>query len=331
MSEAPHTPPPPAPPAVPAVRTAEEIKRDPLVLVAVSRDWDAIAGAKEFAGEITLVVRREKIVDVCRSFKQEGFNYLVDLSGVDYSKYPGHAGPRFGVSYTLYSFSQNQRVRLRVFTDENAAIPSVTTVWKTANWHERETFDMFGIEFEGHPNLERILMWDGFNGHPLRKDFPVRGIDTGARIYPEVFPEGGGPMAGSTGKDVKDVNVYKGEWKRYGTWPAAEIAARAAAGGQPPAPELADVVAETAQPTAEAPWHDPEKPLPERMELAKAGDLKDKLFAAMAQTDCTACGWDCEGYAEAIAKGETNDLTLCVPGEEETESMLKQLMAAAGR
>jgi len=331
LTEAPQTPPPPAPPAAPAARTAEEIKRDPLVAAAVARSGDAIVDAKEFAGEITLLVQREKIADVCRAFKDECFKYLVDLSGVDYSNYPNYTGSRFGVSYMLYSFDKNARVRLKVTTDENTAIPTVTTVWKTANWHERETFDMLGIEFEGHPNLERILMWEGFNGHPLRKDFPVRGIDTGARIYPEVFPDGGGPMAGSTGKDVKDVNVYKGKWTRYGTWPAAEIAARAAAGGQSPAPELGDVVADTAQPTPDAPWHDPEKPLTERMELAKAGSLKDKLFAAMAQTDCTACGWDCEGYAEAIAKGETSDITLCVPGEEETESMLKKLMAEAGR
>jgi len=81
-------------------------------------------------------------------------------------------------------------------------------------------------------------------GKPLAIE-TVRGIDTGARIYPEVFPEGGGPKAGSTGKDVKDVNIYQGEWKHYGTWPVAEIAARAAAGGQPPAPELAGVVADT--------------------------------------------------------------------------------------
>ena len=78
-------------------------------------------------------------------------------------------------------------------------------------------------------------MWEGFNGHPLRKDFPIRGIDTGARIYPEVFPEGGGPKAGSTGKDVKDVNIYKGEWKRYGTWPAAQIGG----GAKPAAPAAA--------------------------------------------------------------------------------------------
>ncbi|HEU4522135.1 MAG TPA: NADH-quinone oxidoreductase subunit C [Thermoanaerobaculia bacterium] len=315
-------------PTPPAARTANDIKRDPLVAVAVSRDWDAITDAKEFANEITLVVQRERLVSVCRAFKEDGFNYLVDLAGVDYSKYPGYTGPRFGVAYTLYSFRRNKRVRLRTFTDEGTSIPSVTSVWKTANWHERETFDMLGIQFDGHPNLERILMWDGFNGHPLRKDFPVRGIDTGARIYPEVFPPGGGPKAGSTGKDVKDVNVYQGEWNRYGTWPIAEIAGQRAAAKskQPPAPELASVVADTAKPTEDAPWHNPDLALPERMKMAEKGSLKDKLFAAMAQTDCTACGWDCEGYAEAIAKGETKDLTLCVPGEQETESMLKKLM-----
>jgi hypothetical protein len=233
----------------------------------------------------------------------------------------------------MYSFRKNNRVRLRVFTDEETAIPSVTSVWKTANWHERETFDMLGIQFEGHPNLERILMWEGFNGHPLRKDFPVRGVDTGARIYPEVFPAGGGPKVGSTGKDAADVNLYTGEWNRYGTWPPAQIAgARAAEGTQQlPAPELAGVVAETAKPTEEAPWHDPEIALAQRMEMAKEGTLKDKLFAAMAQTDCTACGWDCEGYAAALASGESKDPTLCVPGEAETEMKLRELLTAAGK
>jgi len=326
MTETPHTPPPKPPaPAAPAGRSADEIRRDPLVAAAVERVNDAIVDAKEFAGEITLIVDANRIVDVARSFKNDGFNYLVDLAGLDYSKYPGHSGARFGVSYTLYSFSKNQRVRLKVLSD--GVVPSICSVWKTANWHERETFDMFGIRFDGHPNLERILMWEGFNGHPLRKDFPVRGIDTGARIYPEVFPAGGGPKAGSTGKDVKDVNVYKGDWTTYGQWPPAQIAGKEKT-QQAPAPELAGVVAETAKPTEEAPWHDPDKTLNERMELAKSGTLKDKLFAAMAQTDCTACGWDCEGYAAAIASGETKDLTLCVPGEQETESMLKQLMGA---
>jgi len=319
------------PTAAPPARTSDEIRRDPLIASAVTRSGAAIIDAREFVGEITLTVARDRIREVAAAFKDDGFNYLVDLAGVDYSKYPGHTGDRFAVSYTLYSFRRNNRVRLKVWTDEATPVPSVTSVWKTANWHERETFDMFGILFEGHPNLERILMWEGFNGHPLRKDFPLRGIDTGARIYPEVFPEGGGPKPGSTGKDPKDVNLYKGEWKHYGTHPVAEIAARAAAGKQPPAPELAGVVADTAKPTEEAPWHDPDKTLAERMPLAANGSLKDKLFAAMAQTDCTACGWDCEGYAEALAKGESKDITLCVPGEAETESMLRKLMSEAGK
>ena len=218
----------------------------------VSRVGEAVVGAREQVGEITLFVDRDQIVEVCRSFKSDGFVYLVDLAGVDYSKFPNHTGLRFGVSYMLYSFQKNARVRLRVWTDETTPVPSVTSVWKTANWHERETFDMFGITFSGHPNLERILMWEGFNGHPLRKDFPIRGIDTGARIYPEVFPEGGGPKAGSTGKDVKDVNLYKGEWKRYGTWPAAQIGGGAAAKAAPaakPAPKPV-VAAASAAPAA---------------------------------------------------------------------------------
>jgi NADH-quinone oxidoreductase subunit C len=308
-----------------AGRSMDEILQDPLVAAPAARHRDAILSAKEFANEITLTIVSSHVREVCRSFKEDGFTYLVDLTGVDYQEYPGHTGDRFAISYHLYSFRKNARVRLKTFVGEDAMVPSVADVWKTANWHERETFDMYGILFDGHPNLERILMWEGFNGHPLRKDFPIRGIETGARIYPEVFPEGGGPRAGSTGKDVNDVNIYRGEWTDYGRWPLLQ--ARAESPGQsPPAPELAGEVAPTAQPTPDAPFHDPDIPLNERMQMAKEGDLKMKLFAAMAQTDCTACGWDCEGYAEAIATGETNDLTLCVPGEDETESMLKQLM-----
>src|SRR5207237_438538 len=151
MTDAPQTPPKaPAAPASPPKRDVNDIKRDPLVLVPVSRDWDAVIDAKEFAGEITLIVQREKIAGVCRAFKDDGFHYLVDRSAIDSSKHPGHTGLRFGVSYTLYSFDRNQRARLRTLTDETTAIPTVTTVWKTANWHERETFDMLGIVFDGH-------------------------------------------------------------------------------------------------------------------------------------------------------------------------------------
>jgi NADH-quinone oxidoreductase subunit C len=227
----------PSAPAAPAGRSVDDIKRDPLVAGAVSRIGDAVLDARDFVNELTLFIDRDRIVEVCRAFKDDGYVYLVDLCGVDYSKFPNHTGARFSIVYTLYSFQKNARVRLRVWTGDQEPVPSVTAVWKTANWHERETFDMLGIEFSGHPNLERILMWEGFNGFPLRKDFPIRGIDTGARIYPEVFPEGGGPKPGSTGKPAADVNLYKGEWKRYGTWPAAQIGGGAKAAAPKPAPK----------------------------------------------------------------------------------------------
>jgi NADH-quinone oxidoreductase subunit C len=314
--------PAPAAPAAPIVRTRDELVAEPLVAETVAKVNDAIVDAKEFAGELTLFVEVSRIVDVCRAFKSDGFTYLVDLTGVDYSKYPNHTGSRFGVSYTLYSFAKNDRVRLRVQVPDSLNVPSVTDVWKTANWHERETFDMFGIVFEGHPKLERILMWDGFNGHPLRKDFPIRGVETGARIYPEVFPAGGGPREGSTGKDAKDVNLYQGEWTRYGSSPGAQI------GGGPrkPAPELANRIGPTASPTAAAPWHDPSFPISRRLEMAQDRGFVARLFAAMAQTDCNACGWDCEGYAQAIASGETTDITLCIPGKKETEAAIRALL-----
>lgn len=320
--------PAPAAAAKPAGRSADEIRLDPLVASTVDRVSGSIVSAKEFAGEITLIVDRDNLVEVARAFKDDGWKYLVDLSGVDYSTYPNYKGDRFGVSYMLYSFGRNKRIRLRTYTDEATPIPSVSSVWKAANWQEREVFDMFGVEFSNHPNLERILMWEGFNGHPLRKDFPIRGIDTGARIYPEVYPEGGGPKKGSTGKDADDVNIFQGPWKQrgYGIPPRKPQSTQLE-----PAPELAGTVADTAKPSQEAPWHDPDLAINERLDLAKSLDLKAKLFAAMAQTDCTACGWDCEGYAAAIASGETKDISLCVPGDTETEQMLQKLLKESGK
>jgi NADH:ubiquinone oxidoreductase subunit C len=84
-----------------------------------------------------------------------------------------------------------------VSTDEGTPVPTVCGVWRAANWCEREAYDMFGIRFEGHPDLTRILLWEGFNGFPLRKDFPVEGIDTGSAIYPEYYQETAGPVAGT--------------------------------------------------------------------------------------------------------------------------------------
>jgi NADH-quinone oxidoreductase subunit C len=96
----------------------------------------------------------------------------LDVCGVDYLK----AGdkPRFEVVYHLYSVTNNHRLRLRVkVPEEDMTLPTATDLWKSADWHEREAFDMFGFRFEGHPNLKRILLFDGFEGHPLRKDYPM--------------------------------------------------------------------------------------------------------------------------------------------------------------
>jgi NADH-quinone oxidoreductase subunit C len=100
----------------------------------------------------------------------------------------------------MHRFSDSRRLRFKLRVADGVEVPTVTGVWKVANWMEREAFDMFGIYFADHPNLERILTWEGFNGHPLRKDFPVEGIDTGAAIYPDVYPPGGGPVAGGEGE-----------------------------------------------------------------------------------------------------------------------------------
>src|SRR3954453_16561509 len=119
MTDAPQPPQPAAPAApkaAPVGRTIDEIRRDPLVARACERAGAAIISAKEFAGEISLTVDRDRIVELAEAFRDDGFNYLVDLAGVDYSKYPNWTGDQFGVSYTLYSFSKNNRVRLKVTT-----------------------------------------------------------------------------------------------------------------------------------------------------------------------------------------------------------------------
>ena len=137
---------------------------------------DAKLEADEFRNELTIVIPKEKIVEVCKFLKEDKelcFDLLADLCGIDMNT-PSN---RFGVIYNLYSFVNKHRIRLKTFTEEeHPNVPTVTGVWGTANWHERETFDMFGIIFEGHPDLRRMYMPDEFEYHPLRKDFPLMGI-----------------------------------------------------------------------------------------------------------------------------------------------------------
>lgn len=137
---------------------------------------EAILEAAQFRGELTVVVPKEQIVEVCRFLKEEEefrFDLLADLCGIDmYTPVK-----RFGVVYNLYSLKNRYRIRLKTFTEEaDPKVPTVSGVWGTANWHEREAFDMFGIIFEGHPDLRRMYMPEDFEHYPLRKDFPLMGI-----------------------------------------------------------------------------------------------------------------------------------------------------------
>ena len=150
-----------------------------------------VLAADRFAGEVTLTVPAGRIVEVCEFLKGDrAFTFLVDLTAVDW---PEREEGRFDVIYWMHRFDDSKRLRLRTVVADEQPIASVVPIWKNANWMEREVYDLFGIVFEGHPGLERILTWEGFNGHPLRKDFPLEGIDTGAAIQPDVYPPGGGP------------------------------------------------------------------------------------------------------------------------------------------
>jgi len=146
---------------------------------------DKLAGLIESAevafNELNLVVSKDKLLDTCLALRDNdpfACEELIDLTGVDYSEY-GNAkwqGLRYAVVYHLLSIKHNHRIRLKVFVDgEPPLVDSVVNIWSSANWYEREAFDLFGIIFEGHPDLRRILTDYGFVGHPFRKDFPLTG------------------------------------------------------------------------------------------------------------------------------------------------------------
>jgi NADH-quinone oxidoreductase subunit C len=130
----------------------------------------------EFRGDTTIEVKPERIVEICTALRDDhetAFRYLSMIAGMDYSP----ASPRFGVVYNLYCHKHHNRITLkaRLADDLAPAIDSVSQVWSTAIWHEREAYDMMGIRFHGHPDLKRILMPEDWVGHPQRKDYPLRG------------------------------------------------------------------------------------------------------------------------------------------------------------
>lgn len=132
-----------------------------------------ILGEHENLGDLTLIVKKDRLSDIFSVLKNDpdySFEALMSVCGVDYL--PTGEKPRFEVVYHFYSFTKNHRLRLRVkIPESDMTLASATSLWKSADWHERETYDMFGFHFEDHPNLRRLLMNEGFVGHPLRKDY----------------------------------------------------------------------------------------------------------------------------------------------------------------
>ena len=141
-------------------------------------------------GMQSLLVDPDRIVDLCRHLKDDPelrFDFLSDICGVDHHPEEN----RFEVVYHLYSIPFKSRVRIKCRAGDPPKVPTVVGVWRTANWHERETFDMYGIEFEGHPDLRRIYMWEEFEGFPMRKDFPVRGYKDALNPFGDEKPDSG--------------------------------------------------------------------------------------------------------------------------------------------
>lgn len=161
---------------------------------------ELLSAPTEFRGELTLTVADAgRIVDVCEFAKRElGFNLLVDVSSVD--NY-GDA-PRWTIVYELYGIAHGQYLRFKTnVSEEQSELPTVTGVWRTADWHEREIYDMMGIRFRGHPDLRRIIMWEGYPYFPLRKDFPLGGKATELPdiAFTKTAPIEGGPFVTTPG------------------------------------------------------------------------------------------------------------------------------------
>ena len=141
-----------------------------------AKDAGWVTEVVEGHGEFTVIVPRENIFDACSFLKTaHGFDMLADLCGGDRGP---EEDPRFEVNYHLFSTKHHNRLRLKVLlSEDDPHVTTVTTLWKTADWHERETFDLFGVIFDGHPDLRRILLPSDFDGHALRKDYPLRGYE----------------------------------------------------------------------------------------------------------------------------------------------------------
>lgn len=162
-------------------------------------EQDFGAELREFSGVQAAIVRQDTIVPVIAQVKAAGFEMISDIFGIDYLEYPRHQGTRFTVVYNLYSISKNERIFIRVNLEDGEVLPTITHIWKGANFMEREVYDMFGIGFAGHPDLRKLLTPEDLDGHPHRKDFPLGESPTlfneGRFLDPSSFRAGMSGMA----------------------------------------------------------------------------------------------------------------------------------------
>ncbi len=159
-----------------------------------SRFGGAVTAKREFRGEATLSISPGSLRDVCAFCRDNlAFDLLLDISSIDHFENE----PRYEVVYELYSLANGLHLRLKTTADcDEPSVPTVCDLWPCANWHEREVWDMMGIRFDGHPDLRRIIMWEGYPYHPLRKDFPLEGkySDVPDVAFTEPAPLAGGPF-----------------------------------------------------------------------------------------------------------------------------------------
>ena len=154
----------------------DEEQAESLVLQRLREQFDhALLDVKTWRNETTVVLSPQDLPRVCRFLRDDpdlAFDFLTDVTGVDRLMLP-ESSPRFEVVYHVYSLKYQRRLRLKVRVEDGQAVPTLADLWPTANWHEREVYDLFGVPFEGHPDLRRILLPEDWEGHPLRKDYPV--------------------------------------------------------------------------------------------------------------------------------------------------------------
>tara|TARA_B000000565_G_scaffold255685_1_gene237142 strand:+ start:2522 stop:3097 length:576 start_codon:yes stop_codon:yes gene_type:complete len=169
-----------------------------------TRFQDNILLKNSFRDELSLTVTKDSLIEIMTFCRNDlGFDYLVDLTAVDNLG----TNPRYEVVYELYSYSDSCHLRIKVGVDESEReVSSVVGLWPTANWHEREAFDMIGVTFSGHPDMRRILMWEGYPYYPLRKDFPLAGktSDMPDVAFSEPVPLEGGPFVTSPSSATTD-------------------------------------------------------------------------------------------------------------------------------